>query len=794
MNVVEIIISAIDQTHKGFTSAINNTADLQKAASAMATVVVTELTAAAVAVAVLTDKAISNAAEMGKMAQRIGEPVQELSKFAYAANVVGIANDSMEKGIKKLDVAITEAAGNMQSKAGRAFEALSINVVGLNGKVKTQGQVFLEVAEKFAGYQDGAQKSALAAQIFGERIGTQMIPLLNKGAEGVRDLMSETSGVSAEFSKQAIEYEENVTRLKKSVNAVGKEVAQFVLPYLVSFTDQLVKIQREYGVFSALGMTVVDVLKGLAVAVYGVYTVFQILGKFIADVLFVEFEALYAVVKVVTDAFKFQFDVISALVEGFINLGDTARKVGLILYEFFSGNFKEAGKIANSALDGLKANMIDTGKKIADSWSKNSGDATKALTDAWDAARSTAKLFVADVQKDFAKLSSFSIGIFTPKPKAKDEPDTRPPAPIFDNNDVLKREQALRQLADLEAQMNERSLEGAAALTAGIEKVYTDRMNKIAALEEGGQLTYFEILDAQLMAYQEYQAKITKALEQHLLQRADLENAEKTANMQRYVELQNMRMEDYMREKGLFNELKQLSAQQRRQTLADAEAEFHGKQELMQAYVNLSNKAHRTITSYMAQAFNTVYNSISNHITNAIMGTEKWGDAVKAIGMEFVQMLVQFAVQWVAAQVIMAVAGKAIMAASVALGLTSATALAGAWAAAATGALIATFGGAGASAALLPAEIATNVAFAKSAAIVGMAHSGLDYVPREGTYLLQEGEGVLRRDENAARMQGRGLYNNDGQTIEMVIQIDGETLGRKLFKMAKSGRLQFQVA
>jgi hypothetical protein len=747
MNVVELIINAIDNTHKGFTSAITNTADLQKAASAMATVVVAELTAAAVAVAILTDKAIQNAAEMGKMAQRIGEPVQELSKFAYAANIVGIANETMEKGFKKLDVSIAEAAGNMESKSGRAFTSMGIHIRDVNDKVKSQGQILLELSDKFAGYQDGATKSALAAQIFGERIGTQLIPLLNKGAAGVQELMSETSGVSAEFAKQAIDYEENVTRMQKSINAIGKEVAQAVLPYLVEFTNWIVRVQREYGIFSAIGMTVVDVLKGLAVAVYGVYTVFQILGKFIADVLYIDFESLYALVKVVIDVFKFWYDIISALVDGFINLGETAKIVGNILVEFFSGNFKEAGKLANTALDSLKANMVDTGKKIADSWQKNSGDATKALTEAWDAARSTAKLFVSDVEKDFTKLSNFSLGLWTPKPKEKEQVDQRPQAPVADDTDIKKREQALRDLENLEATMRANSLAGEESITAQVEKVYTERMNKIAELEKTGALTWDEILNAQLMAYEEYTVNLEKKTAEYRAKILTFEDGILADTLTGYAH------EEMLLKQTLDKRLKEID-----KFNTDKATKARLTDEAIAAYEKKIWEAKLKTSAQFADQMGNVFGNIAA--------------TAKAFGKSGFEAYKQFA----AAQALMNTYSSAVAAYNAMAGIPF------------VGPALAVVAAAAAVAAGL-----ANVAQIESQSVSGVAHGGLDYVPREGTYLLSPGEGVLKPEENAARLQGRGGWG-EGQVVEMTVQIDGETLARQLFRMAKSGRLQLQIA
>lgn len=61
---------------------------------------------------------------------------------------------------------------------------MGIKVQDANGNLKSSDQLLKEVAGKFAGYQDGAAKAALAQELFG-RSGAELMPLLNAGAEGI---------------------------------------------------------------------------------------------------------------------------------------------------------------------------------------------------------------------------------------------------------------------------------------------------------------------------------------------------------------------------------------------------------------------------------------------------------------------------------------------------------------------------------------------------------------------------------------------------------------------------------
>lgn len=106
------------------------------------------------------------------------------------------------------------------------------------------------------------------------------------------------------------------------------------------------------------------------------------------------------------------------------------------------------------------------------------------------------------------------------------------------------------------------------------------------------------------------------------------------------------------------------------------------------------------------------------------------------------QMLAQWAVYSIAQQAMAASANAAAVAQSAATGAAIATA----YAPAAAAASLATVGGNSAPAI---AGMSAASAFAMGPLIAGMAHDGLDYVPREGTWLLDKGERVVDRRTNA---------------------------------------------
>lgn len=135
------------------------------------------------------------------------------------------------------------------------------------------------------------------------------------------------------------------------------------------------------------------------------------------------------------------------------------------------------------------------------------------------------------------------------------------------------------------------------------------------------------------------------------------------------------------------------------------------------------------------------------HIEQGLFDLAKTGELnltkiLSSVGDEALRVLIKIGTQAMINAAIGQAAGAATTAASVAQGAAAATA----WAPAAAFASLASFG---ANAAPAAAGITSTVGLAQALSLTGMAHSGIDQVPREGTWLLDKGERVLSPRQNS---------------------------------------------
>jgi hypothetical protein len=195
--------------------------------------------AAAAGLAALVRSSIDAADELSKTSKIVGVAIEDLSGLKHAAELSGVEFGQLESGLIKLNRITADAFEGIGAGAD-AYEALGISVKNADGSLKNNYDLIQEIAEQFQLMEDGAQKAALAQDLFG-RSGAKLIPLLNGGAEGLADFREEAERLGLVINKNtgeaAEQFNDNIDRLKKTLVGLGNTIAADVTPELAELTD-----------------------------------------------------------------------------------------------------------------------------------------------------------------------------------------------------------------------------------------------------------------------------------------------------------------------------------------------------------------------------------------------------------------------------------------------------------------------------------------------------------------------------------------------------------------------------
>ena len=230
---------------------------------------------------------------MGKMAQATGLAVEELTGLNYAAKLSSVETEKLGASLRLLSKNATDTA-NGTGEAKDAFAALGISVVDASGKVRNGGDLINEIADKFAGLEDGSQKTALAMRIFGES-GAAMIPLLNQGSEGIAAMKEEADALGVVLSQDLVDastqINDNLTRLGVASRGTLIGVFSESIPVIAELSDMMVEFSKNTSGVGQAAEVANTGIKLLASAGIIVKSVFQQIGTLIGGVAaaFVEF-------------------------------------------------------------------------------------------------------------------------------------------------------------------------------------------------------------------------------------------------------------------------------------------------------------------------------------------------------------------------------------------------------------------------------------------------------------------------------------------------------------------------
>lgn len=183
--------------------------------------------------------------------QRLGigaEALQELSYYAEFSSV----------SVEGLDGAIRTLSKNMESanRGGKAqaelFKALGVEVADSSGKLRSADAVMRDVADRFARMEDGANKTAIAQEVFG-KTGADMIVMLNGGAKGFDEAAAKARDFGIVMSEDVVgaaaQFNDSLDDLQRLAKGAFNELAAASLPVLNTYIERLMTARQSLGDF-----------------------------------------------------------------------------------------------------------------------------------------------------------------------------------------------------------------------------------------------------------------------------------------------------------------------------------------------------------------------------------------------------------------------------------------------------------------------------------------------------------------------------------------------------------------
>lgn len=205
---------------------------LQEQTKQLGTVFVAAGAAVGGAMLAMAKKAADFGDEMLEASQKTGLSTKSLSAFRLLAEQSGTSFDGITAGVGKLSRSMFESA-TKGGEAAKTFAALGISVKDSSGRLREAADVLPQIADRFASMRDGTEKTALAMKLFG-KAGADLIPLLNQGADGIRNATELTEKYSVSLTeaeaKLGDDFNDALAESKTAMMGLALQIGNALLP------------------------------------------------------------------------------------------------------------------------------------------------------------------------------------------------------------------------------------------------------------------------------------------------------------------------------------------------------------------------------------------------------------------------------------------------------------------------------------------------------------------------------------------------------------------------------------
>lgn len=793
-------MDAAERSSEKWRKAVEENAKAAGAAVAAGTAAaVTAMTAFAVSAVTSTASA---AKEITNLSNLAGLSTTQFQKYAAAAATVGIEQDKLSDIFKDTNDKVGDFLATGGGELKNFFETIA-------PKVGVTAEQFrnLNSADALQLYVSSLQKANVnQAQMtfFMEAIADEasaLVPLLSNGGKGFRELGDAAEATGMILDTQTIaaaqQFNTELTVLSQYASAAKVQLAAEFMPVLAQMTKDLASGTKEAGSLRGAMSGLGDGL--VSVTVFVANTIDVVRGAFNLTAM--------ALVGTFTTAVGYlqKLGAGANQILGFITFGDMSKEFKATADSFAvdATDSLNAARLAHSAMvDEFNKPLM--GDRIRE-YVENAKKAATALPQVVPPGNGGAGFTgVTEAQKAAAKEAEAAAKRISKAFESTEEDLSRQIALINTTTDARKNATEVAKLQfDIESgklvginAQQQKRLEGLAA--------ELDRLQKLKqANEDAAKASAFAatLKDSNQTVRSGFEIELAGAGSGDKLRdrlKADLaiqqDYQSQLADLQKQFNGGDISEELYNQETDLLRQaLAERMEIQRGYYAQQDEAQANWMDGVSEAWQNYADEA-QNYSSMAADATTSVLgsarNELSTFMSDVATESKDAGDAlidmVSGFAKATIGALTDMASQWLVYQAVQLVVGKTTQStASLALiANAQATAFQASLSAFASTAAIPIVGPAMAPAAAAAAAAATApmVAGVASTALMGMAHSGIDNIPSEGTWLLDGGERVLNPNQNRDLTQylrnvesvGAGAGQRAGVTVNAPITVQAQ--------------------
>lgn len=181
--------------------------------------------------------------------------VEELQGLRYGFQLAGVDADKLNTGLQRFTSLVGDAAEG-QGALAKVFSAAGVPLTDMNGELRSSSDLLREFADIMAATPEGAERLALATEVFG-KAGRNLVLGLEGGRSGLDAMVEEARKAGAVLDEELVRRAEEIgdkwDALKMRIVARLEEIAVATAEALARAADEVTLSDEEEAAAEALG-------------------------------------------------------------------------------------------------------------------------------------------------------------------------------------------------------------------------------------------------------------------------------------------------------------------------------------------------------------------------------------------------------------------------------------------------------------------------------------------------------------------------------------------------------------
>lgn len=397
---VQFPISALDKTGRAFQSVKNRMGGLKKSLSGLkgafgglkGIIIGTFGGAALRAVAGFVD-------EIQKSSIRLGISTEALSEYGYVAELSGVSQETLTKGMTKLGINISNAGRGLKTQVD-ALQALGLNYEQLiNLPIDRQFEI---VADRIKGVKSQSDKLRIANDLLG-RSGVELLTIFDESSDSIAEMRERArelgATISGETANSIAEMNDSWTEVKTALRGVGVAILDYFAPTLTALNHAIADVIS----FITKMVRVLTYSQGLIAEGYIKFSNF--VGVIDDDVANEALQELSIKFNGVADSVSDTTDEISKLRAQYDEMGDSAVKATSHINRSVKDSTADIKKSSRDMKD-ILGGISDSGEKSADILKDAFDNALGGISGNFTSLRDVALNAVNSIQNSMLRMAS----------------------------------------------------------------------------------------------------------------------------------------------------------------------------------------------------------------------------------------------------------------------------------------------------------------------------------------------------------------------------------------------------